>query len=513
MSTAPRSLNHVDLTNPFAKSGRSKQLRSKGQSHRDKPSPWIWVLALCCVVAIGISGYLTWTSLTSSKIAGCGSGSVFDCSHVTNSKWSLWMGLPVSALAIASYVSLGTALAFAVFSTSAWVKRLSWTAVATFSISAGLAALWFIGLQHFVLEHYCSYCLVAHSCGIIATLIAVWIIPDRMDVLKFAAPFAATGFAILIVGQVYQAEPEKFRIETFEPVPALIETFEAPGDSVFEAPVFEAPIFEAPVNNAGGAIFEAPVATNAAVQKSGAVAVVARLFSTDNVLTIVRPATALLAFTSPLPPLQNGQAASDSNTKAKTQDRRTVGINGGTIQLDVKQWPLNGAVDAKHIFVEMLDYNCPNCRKTHKAVTGAKKLLNDDVSVMILPIPLNTACNSAVTKTDSKFVESCDIAKLAIAVWRVDAEKFCEFHEAMFSGENAPTLAEATAMAKSMVDPVKLDAEIASGIPAKYISSMVQLYVRSGKGGVPKLMFPGTSIVGEFTSAESLVDVIKQQTK
>ena len=83
----------------------------------------------------------------------------------------------------------------------------------------------------------------------------------------------------------------------------------------------------------------------------------------------------------------------------------------------------------------------------------------------------------------------------------------------MFADEQAPTLAQATEMAKSMVDAAKLDAELASGIPGKFISSMVQLYEKSGKGAVPKLMFPGTSIVGEFTSAESLADVIKQQTK
>ena len=422
------------------------------------------------------------------------------------------MGLPVSALAIISYLSLGTALVFAVTHTSAAVKQLAWTAVTMFALSAGLAAIWFVGLQIFALGHYCSYCLAAHACGLVAATIAIWKIPNRIDVLKYATPIATTGFAVLMVGQIYQAEPDKFRIETFDAAPTANETFEAPSDSMFEAPV----------ESAETHVFEAPVAVVKPIDSTN---LLVSLFSAEKLVAVARTATTMLAFTSPL---QSGNAAGSnakagSDTKAgsdkkpeakpKTEERRTVGINGGTIKLDVKQWPLNGSVDAKHCFVEMLDYNCPNCRKTHKAVSGAKSLLNGDVAVMILPIPLNTACNSAVTKTDPKFIESCDIAKLAIAVWRVDAEQFPKFHEAMFAGENAPTFAEATQMAKSMVDGAKLDAELASGVPEKYITSMVQLYERSGKGGVPKLLFPGTSIVGEFTSAESLVDVIKQQTK
>lgn len=499
MSTAPRSLDRVDLSNPYTTVGRTNKFGMNGQ-HNGAVAPWIWILAICCIVAISISGYLTWVSFTSSKIAGCGGG-VFDCSHVTTSKWSMWMGVPVSLLAIGSYLWLATALVFAVFQTSPIVKRFAWTAVMIFALSAGLAAVWFTGLQVFVLKHFCSYCLVAHACGIVAAVIAVWKIPNSKDILKFAAPLAAIGIAALVVGQIYQAEPEKFRIETFEAVPVMSETFDAP----FAAPTES--VSEGS-DSSDSAVFEAPVVS---IEKTEAVGVMASFLSAENILALVRPATAMLAFTSPLQSGNSSEAGSDTKTEAKK--RRTVGINGGTIKLDVAQWPLSGSVDAKHVFVEMLDYNCPNCRKTHKAVSGAKQILNNDVSVMVLPIPLNTACNSAVTKDNEKFVESCDIAKLAIAVWRVDQVKFREFHEAMFAGEQAMTYAQAKETANSMVDEAKLDAELASGVPGKFIASMVQLYEKSGKGAVPKLMFPGTSIVGEFTSAESLADVIKQQTK
>ena len=146
MSTANQALNNFD----------------QGQNDKAVPRLWVGILTMCCVIAIGVSGYLTYATLTSSKIAGCG-GNLFDCSHVTNSKWSTWLGIPVSIMAIGSYLALSTALIVALSVGSAKVRNLAWTAVSTFAIAAGLAALWFTGLQVFIMNHYCSYCLVAHG--------------------------------------------------------------------------------------------------------------------------------------------------------------------------------------------------------------------------------------------------------------------------------------------------------------------------------------------------------------
>jgi hypothetical protein len=40
---------------------------------------------------------------------------------------------------------------------------------------------------------------------------------------------------------------------------------------------------------------------------------------------------------------------------------------------------------------------------------------------------------------------------------------------------------------------------------------MVELYKLAGKGNVPKLIFPSTTVVGEFTSGDSLVEIIKNR--
>lgn len=137
--------------------------------------------------------------------------------------------------------------------------------------------------------------------------------------------------------------------------------------------------------------------------------------------------------------------------------------------------------------------------------------LNGQLAVMALPLPLNTNCNRAIANTGPLFGESCEISNLAIAIWRVDPAKFAEFHNWMFTGETSPTYAAAKAYAENLVGKEKLEKELASPLVAAYIQKHVKIYEMTGKGNVPKLMFPTTNVIGEFTSADLLVEIVEKQ--
>lgn len=64
-----------------------------------------------CTAGAGLSSYLAWTAITTTKVFGCG-GSVFDCSHALNSRWSTWFGIPVGVPAIGLYIAAFVALVF-----------------------------------------------------------------------------------------------------------------------------------------------------------------------------------------------------------------------------------------------------------------------------------------------------------------------------------------------------------------------------------------------------------------
>ena len=476
-----------------------KKLFSRVDAANLAPLPsrkWVIVLAIASLIAISASGYLAYVALTSSKVAGCGGGRLFNCGHVISSRWSLWMGIPVSLMAIGLYIGLVSSLfigASKKFSNS--LRHIGWAITSVFAVAAGLSAIWFISLQIFVLNHLCTYCLVAHACGLVAASVVLWLRPIGIAGMKTISIASISAVAVLIGGQLLTEPPKTYRIEEYE----------APAAS--EVEVFE---FEAPV----ASLATEPAATTASIRFPS----VHQLGQT--VATLLSPATSLnhqvTQSKSQSKTNQKTTQSTSANTTepiAKQAKRRMVPINGGTVQLDVAQWPIAGSTSAKYIFVEMFDYSCPHCRHTHAAIKTAKEQLGGNLAVVVLPIPLNTACNSGIQVTDPKFIESCEISKLAVAVWRVDPAKFTEFHNWMLVDEEAPTYAIAKAQADTLVDVDKLNAEIASGVPAQYLAKTVELYKRAGSGNVPKLIFPTTSIVGEFTSAKSLVEVIKQQIK
>jgi len=197
---------------------------------------------------------------------------------------------------------------------------------------------------------------------------------------------------------------------------------------------------------------------------------------------------------------------------APKKQRRIVAFMGGRAKLDANQWPLDGNPNAKHVFVEMFDYTCPHCRSTTKALYEAKAKLGGDVAVIALPVPLNSMCNPLIQKNHPSHVESCQLARLAVCVWRCDPAKFSEFHKWMFQGQLSPNYNQAMAKAAELVGSEQLNKELSKKIAGQYVERHVKLYKMVGGGAVPKLLFPQTSVVGEFTATDALVSVIQEQT-
>ncbi|MEM7783744.1 MAG: vitamin K epoxide reductase family protein, partial [Planctomycetota bacterium] len=463
----------------------------------------VWLMIVTCLIALGTSGYLSWNSLTSSSIAGCG-GDLFDCSHVTSSRWSLWLGIPVSLLAVGHYVSLTSALGLARFGNiSSGNRQKAWFAVMTLAIAGGFAAIWFISLQIFSLGHLCHYCLAAHGCGLILALLLLKYQPNGWASTKASAGLAVLGFAALAGGQLATTGPAKYKIETY-PTPILNNDSNSSEPLSEDAPVFEAPVFEAP-------IFEAPVeATETTTNESDLSQIdwpaIQSLGHFWNAQTLT---TSYLTYDGDQE--GSGNRASKSQDDQPKKERRFVMLGAGSLKLDVAQWPITGSKEAKYIFIEMFDYSCGHCRATHKAIKSATEKLNNDMAVITLPIPLNTACNPSVSTTQADFTESCELAKLAVAVWRVNPVKFNEFHNSMMTAQPRPSYATAKSQADALVGKEKIDKELESQIPAKYIQQTTELYRKMGAGILPKLIFPKTSVIGEYTSSDGLAELVKEQ--
>lgn len=518
------------------------------------------------MTAMVISGYLAWTAFTASEVAGCSGGEVFDCGHVLTSRYAKVFGIPVSAPAFGLYATMLAVLVFFRQGTPEKLLRFGWGILTVGSLAAGLAALWFVGVQVFELEHLCAYCLGAHTCGLILSGIILWKRPLGTWRTGSLSGISVAAVAVMIAIQVNSEPPQTFVVEHHDDTEMVVtdvdgaagsdvfgppEVFDAPGAELIAPPVFAPPVFAPPVQPA---VFEPPVVIESGEPISDAQPVSVEPKNVDEdpvteyspevssteVTVSVEPdvespeddrdiniASAALLFFSPSATsvatrfLSFDEEPADEDSAEETTDEpvaevkaqkppeRLVSVSGNKFSLNTRHWPLLGDPDAKYIFVEMFDYTCPHCRNTHKAIDGAFKKFGDDLAIVALPVPLDGSCNDTVTNTSSSHRNACELARLSVAVWRVDRSKFKEFHDWMFKSTRSSS--SARAQAEKLVGKEKLAAELKLPHVKSYISRHVDLYKRVGRGSVPKLMFPKTTMTGSVSSTSILCNTIERE--
>ena len=125
------------------------------------------VAVICGVGAALTAGYLTYVAIIAKGLpVGCGAGS--GCSEVLRSRWSAFLGLPVSLLGCVSYL----ALAGGVLATPSGARAPAWLhAVGGMVLGA---AVWFVVLQIAVIRSICPWCMADHCLGGLAALIVLF---------------------------------------------------------------------------------------------------------------------------------------------------------------------------------------------------------------------------------------------------------------------------------------------------------------------------------------------------
>ena len=142
------------------------------------PAWLLWVRALLAVAILG-AGYLAWVSIHHGPVAGCGAES--GCNKVLQSRWAYWLDIPVSVPALLVYLALMGATVLLRKRPAPDDERGSWAAIIALSVIVAGAALWFVGLQVFVIKAFCKFCMTAHACGFVAALLCLKKIPLAVD--------------------------------------------------------------------------------------------------------------------------------------------------------------------------------------------------------------------------------------------------------------------------------------------------------------------------------------------
>lgn len=189
---------------------------------------------------------------------------------------------------------------------------------------------------------------------------------------------------------------------------------------------------------------------------------------------------------------------------------RTVEFAGGKKTYDVFKNPRLGSADAKHVMVEYFDYQCAACRTMAGFLQAFAAKHPQDVAILLLPAPLDGACNDRVP-AEGDHPGSCEIARIALAVWRLVPAAFPEWHKAVIADASvASAYRHALAVVKrdnletALADPV-IDQMIRSNI-----SDLHQLSKSTDK--LPKLLIRDSRIVHGLPSGEEdFIRVIEKE--
>lgn len=466
----------------------------------------IFLLAL---LAAGIAGYLTWTTLSATQVAGCTADAGLDCDSVLSSQWAKWLGMPVSLFGAVTY------LLIALVTWPAAMRRPRWAPSLLFALSllAAGSGLWFIGLQVLIVKSFCIYCLAVHSCGLMIFVLSLLLVigsreerelgywmtgdGDFLDeglglarTFLIACGFAAVGLATLMLGQVL-APPPAMTLETNVEFAELDEPEEVNEPiEASESPVAEKPS-EPQEPDPESEPEEPEIVPDVVVTDDPTEDEPEPLPETLEGSTDLEDDEDLFA---EFDEFETSSAVEEDSTEEEDapefvrpqREKRLMKFRGLRTLLDVRDMPMVGNAEGKHVVVEMVDYTCSHCRHLHKFIPPALERY-DELAFVVYHTPLGKPCNRHVTKENERVRNACDYARLAIGVWLLEQEKFNQFHNYLMTGEKPPNVYEARQRARELVgDELFLDEALQGELTKRLRSQTDSWFVL--KQGLPIIM-------------------------
>jgi len=187
--------------------------------------------------------------------------------------------------------------------------------------------------------------------------------------------------------------------------------------------------------------------------------------------------------------------------------------------IDQHAVPLVGSPDAAYVVTVLFDYNCPHCQQLHFLLDEVVRRYGGKLAFALGPTPLNPHCNPYIPRNVDEFKDSCDLAKVALAVWVAKPEAFRAFDQWMFSFDSGDrwrprSLDDARAKAVAWVGQAKFDAAWANPWIAEYLQTAIRIYgdtIQNGNGAVPRLVFKSRWVIPQPKDADDLVAILQDR--
>jgi uncharacterized membrane protein len=186
-------------------------------------------------------------------------------------------------------------------------------------------------------------------------------------------------------------------------------------------------------------------------------------------------------------------------------------------EVDYQNVPLVGSPDAPYKVSLLFDYQCAHCQKIHFMLNEAVRQYEGKLAFVLCPTPLENCCNSYIPGNKSAFKNSCELAKIGLAVWRANSEAFPSFDNWMFTYESGnrwnPRSPKSTrAKAIELLGREKFNAALSDPWLEAYLQSCVHTFgqtIQNGKAAIPKMIYDSKWIIPEPYNADDLVSILQ----
>jgi len=186
-----------------------------------------------------------------------------------------------------------------------------------------------------------------------------------------------------------------------------------------------------------------------------------------------------------------------------------VSFLNGTLLYSRLEVPSIGTGDAQHILAGFSDYTCPACRAQHGDLKALLQSSPGTYAVLILPTPLDRACNPHLEPGVKDHPQACALASLALSFWKAAPELFPDFHDFLMTSPLPLETATARAEAKRLAPHLEM-IEDAPWITAQ-IAANVRVWhqLSSGNHKLPKLLLRDDQVLhGSTSSRERFLEII-----
>lgn len=445
------------------------------------------LIALLALVGLGLSLYLTWATWSTSSLAGCQTDGLVDCDHVLTSHWSKWLGIPVSLFGSLVYTSI---LAACVLVASRF-RRIGETSLLCMSLLAAGSAAWFIGLQFFLLQSLCLYCLGVHLCSLAICTLTIFY-------LKSVSAASNEDQMRDLLGVMEQSPAQNF--EQSGSAAGGIKPWIASGLASLSLVVLMCGqiLYQPP-----GIVFEKIESTEPQENES----VVSTSSSETNTIEQLQEENQPIELSNSVDPALDETA---NEVDGDGVARRFIQFAALKKPIDVASLPILGSPKAKQVMVEMLDYTCRHCRHFHPNIHAATERYGDQISFVILHVPLGKSCNPHVRHEHRDHRNACEYARLALNIWKLKREKFAEYHNWLMESDTPPTLGSAKSYALKLAGKeVLLDQDLASESLNKVADNSDDLMAL--RGGLPMLLTEGGKLQGIPRSEQEWFEFLENE--